>query len=110
MNKLDLYKEKLRSTGLRPTKQRVSICKVLFDPKATFHFTIEKLKKLIEQKLREKISLATIYNTVNAFKAEGYLKEIPIEGNKSFYDTNVSHHHHFFDQENGKLTDINKKI
>ena len=53
---------KLRSSGLRPTKQRLALCKILFDRKGTFHFTIEQLKKVSEKKGKEKISLATLYN------------------------------------------------
>ena len=59
---------KLRSSGLRPTKQRIKICEVLFDRSETFHFTINDLVKKIEEELDDKISLATVYNTVHAFK------------------------------------------
>ena len=100
------YKERLRSSGLRPTKQRLTICKVLFDKKETFHFTIDKLKKKIEKNTKNKISLATIYNTVHAFKNNGYLKEISLQGNKTFFDTNSENHHHFYDQDTGDLIDI----
>jgi Fur family iron response transcriptional regulator len=78
MNNLNIYKEKLRESGLRPTRQRLKICEALFSPKKTFHFTINDLSKIIEEKLDEKISLATVYNTVHAFKKNGYLKEIVI--------------------------------
>ena len=98
--------DRLRSSGLRPTKQRLTICKVLFDRKDTFHFTIDKLKKKIEKNNKSKISLATVYNTVQAFKNNGYLKEISLQGNKTFFDTNAKIHHHFYDQETGDLTDI----
>ena len=100
------YVDRLRSSGLRPTKQRLMICKVLFDKKDTFHFTIDKLKKKIEKSIKNKISLATIYNTVHAFKNNGYLKEISLQGNKTFFDTNATSHHHFYDQDTGDLTDI----
>ena len=60
--------EKLRELGLRPTKQRIKICEVLFDREKTFHFTINELAKMLSEKLNEKISLATVYNTVHAFK------------------------------------------
>ena len=60
------FTDKLRSLGLRPTRQRLKICEVLFSPEKTFHFTIKDLTKIIEQKLSEKISLATVYNTVHA--------------------------------------------
>ena len=97
---------RLRASGLRPTKQRVEICKVLFDRKETFHFTIDKLKKIIEKNTNGKISLATLYNTIHAFKNNGYLKEILLHGNKTFFDTNSKNHHHFFDQQTGDLFDI----
>ena len=100
------YVDRLRSSGLRPTKQRLTICKILFDRKYTFHFTIDKLKKKIEKNTKSKISLATVYNTVHAFKNNGYLKEISLQGNKTFFDTNSKSHHHFYDQDTGNLVDI----
>ena len=101
--------EKLRSSGLRPTKQRIKICEVLFDRNETFHFTINDLAKTIEEKLNEKISLATVYNTVHAFKKKGYLKEISINSDKSYFDTNTSVHHHFFDEDTNKLIDCDQE-
>ena len=106
INDFTLYIKRLRSLGLRPTKQRITICKVLFDKKETFHFTIDNLKKKIEKNTRSKISLATIYNTVHAFKNNGYLKEISLQGNKTFFDTNSESHHHFYDHDTGDLIDI----
>jgi len=100
------YINRLRSSGLRPTKQRLTICKVLFDRKGTFHFTIDNLKKKIEKNTKTKISLATVYNTVHAFKNNGYLKEISLQGNKTFFDTNSISHHHFYDVDTGSLMDI----
>ena len=78
MSNNSTFIEKLRSSGLRPTKQRLALCKILFDRKETFHFTIEKLKKIIERESKKKISLATLYNTVDAFKKKGYLKSLKI--------------------------------
>ncbi len=101
--------EKLRSSGLRPTKQRIKICEALFDRNETFHFTINDLAKTIEEKLNEKISLATVYNTVHAFKKKGYLKEISINSDKSYFDTNTSVHHHFFDEDTNELIDCNQE-
>jgi len=98
--------DRLRQSGLRPTKQRLTICKVLFDRKETFHFTIDKLKKKIEKNTKSKVSLATVYNTVHAFKNNGFLKEISLLGNNTFFDTNSSNHHHFYDQDTGDLMDI----
>ena len=109
MEQLEFHTRRLRVSGLRPTKQRIAICKVLFDRKETFHFTIEKLKKIIEKGSKKKISLATLYNTVNAFKEKGYLKEISLKGNKTFFDTNIKHHHHFYDEDMSQLVDIEDK-
>ena len=109
---MDQYKfhiERLRASGLRPTRQRIALCRILFDRKETFHFTIEKLKKIIEKSSKKKISLATIYNTVHTFKEKGYLKEIPLKGNKIFFDTNTKHHHHFYDETMSQLVDIENK-
>ena len=106
MEQLEFHRERLRSSGLRATKQRLAICKMLFGRKKTFHFTIEKLKKILEKDCREKISLATLYNTVHAFEKKGYLKEISLKGNKTFFDTNMKNHHHFFDEDLSKLIDI----
>ena len=97
---------KLRSSGLRPTKQRILIAKKLFDRDKTFHFTIETLNKKINKKGSEKISLATIYNTIEAFTNAGYLKEILTSKSKSYYDTNIKSHHHFYDEGTKELTDI----
>ena len=105
MNNLNIYKEKLRKSGLRPTKQRLKICEVLFSPEKTFHFTINDLTKIIEEKLSKKISLATVYNTVHAFKKKGYLKEISINSDKSYFDTNIAEHHHYFDEDTNELID-----
>ena len=106
INDFSPYVDRLRSSGLRPTKQRLTIRKILFDSKDTFHFTIDKLKKKIEKSTKSKISLATVYNTVHAFKNNGYLKEISLQGNKTFFDTNSTSHHHFYDQDTGDLMDI----
>lgn len=102
--------EKLRTCGLRPTKQRIKIAQFLFNRKKTFHFTVEKLEAMINLKSKnEKISLATFYNTIHAFKKSGHLKEILTNNNKSYFDTNIESHHHFFDPKNNSLTDINSE-
>ena len=100
------YIEKLRNSGLRPTKQRLQICEVLFDVDETFHFTIYDLARKIKKKHNNKISLATVYNTVHAFEKKGYLKQIPINSNQTYFDTNVSDHHHFYDLSEEKLIDL----
>ena len=105
MKKIDIFK-KLRSSGLRPTKQRVEIAKFLFEREKTFHFTVENLSKLLEKKNTSRFALATIYNTVHAFKNAGHLNEVEIRGKKTYFDTNVSNHHHFYDSETAELIDI----
>ena len=107
MNLNTNFFKKLRNSGLRPTKQRLKICEVLFNTEKTFHFTINDLSKTISEKLSEKISLATVYNTVHAFKKKGYLKEISINSDKSYFDTNTSIHHHFYDEDTNELIDCN---
>ena len=100
------YVEKLRNSGLRPTKQRLQICEVLFERERTFHFTINDLSKKIKKKTKKNISLATVYNTVRAFEKKGYLKQIPINSNQTYFDTNVSDHHHFYDLREERLIDL----
>ena len=105
MNQKNVCRKRLRESGLRPTKQRLYICNVLFNRKNTFHFTIENLKKII----KKKISQATLYNTVHALKEKGYLKEIILKGNQTFFDTNTQNHHHFYDEDMSQLIDIDDK-
>ena len=109
MHQHKFSKERLRASGLRPTNQRLEICDILFNRKDTFHFTIEKLKKMLEKKNKKKISVATLYNTVHAFKEKGYLREISLKGNRTFFDTNIKHHHHFYDENMSQLVDIEDK-
>jgi len=105
MKKNTEFIDKLRSSGLRPTKQRLKICEVLFNRDKTFHFTINDLANSISNQLKEKISLATVYNTIHAFKNKGYLKEISINSDKSYFDTNITEHHHFYDEDTNQLID-----
>ena len=109
MSNNHVFIEKLRSSGLRPTKQRVKICKFLFDRKDTFHFTINDLNKGMKETSDEKISLATIYNTINSLKTKGYLKEISINSDNTYFDTNITSHHHFFDEDKKELIDLHEK-
>jgi Fur family transcriptional regulator, iron response regulator len=99
---------KLREIGLRPTKQRVKICELLFLRDKTFHFTINDLVKKISDGMNEKISLATVYNTVHAFQKKGHLKEIAINSDKTYYDTNTLAHHHFYDEDTHELIDCDE--
>jgi len=106
MENNSIFIEKLRSSGLRPTKQRIKICKLLFDRKKTFHFTVNDISKTLKKETSDKISLATIYNTIHSFKKKGYLKEISINREKSYFDTNTSNHHHFLDVNTNELIDL----
>ena len=108
MNQNTEIVNKLRSSELRPTRQRIRIAEFLFNREKTFHFTIENLNKNLNKKDNsENISLATIYNTVDAFKKAGHLKEILTNNNTSYFDTNICSHHHFYDEQTNELTDIN---
>ena len=108
MNQNSEIVNKLRSSKLRPTKQRIRIAEFLFKREKTFHFSVENLNKNLNKKdSSENISLATIYNTVDAFKKAGHLKEILTNNNTSYFDTNISSHHHFYDDQTNELTDIN---
>ena len=106
MNNNNTFITKLRDSGLRPTKQRIKICQLLFKSEKTFHFTINDLAVLIKKNLNQKVSLATIYNTVHAFKKKGYLKEISINSEKTYFDTNTSNHHHFIDVSTNEIVDL----
>ncbi len=102
------FADKLRASGLRPTKQRLRICKTLFDRDKTFHFLVKDLVETLNEKSEDqKISVATVYNTVHAFKKSGYLKQLNIDSNHNYFDTNISHHHHFFDESTKELIDLN---
>ncbi len=97
-------KFKLRSSGMRPTRQRVSLGWLLF-AKGDRHITAELL---YDEAVRAKVpvSLATVYNTLHQFTEAGLLREVPVDGSKTFFDTNVSDHHHFFIESDNGLIDI----
>ena len=110
-HKTKLYTAKLRSSNLRPTKQRLKISQYLFDREKTFHFTVDDLGKVFNSKnSSNKISLATLYNTVHAFKKAGHLREVFINRDRSYFDTNVSSHHHFFDEQKNEIIDIDSSL
>ena len=106
MTNSEEYIKKLRKSGLRPTNQRIKICEVLFNKDKTFHFTINDLVKMIKDSSNQKVSLATVYNTIHAFQKKGYLKEISINSNQTYFDTNTTEHHHFFDEQQKELIDL----
>tara|TARA_B100000700_G_scaffold300480_1_gene368687 strand:- start:408 stop:824 length:417 start_codon:yes stop_codon:yes gene_type:complete len=109
MENNSIFIEKLRSSGLRPTKQRIKICKILFDRKKTFHFTINDIFKILKSKNDKNISLATLYNTVHSFKKKGYVKEISVNKDMIYFDTNTTNHHHFLDVNSNELIDLKKE-
>jgi Fur family iron response transcriptional regulator len=96
--------ELLRGAGLRPTRQRVALAQLLF-AEGDRHVTAERLH---EEALASKVpvSLATVYNTLHQFTEAGLLREVAIEGAKTYFDTNTSNHYHFFCERSGKLLDI----
>jgi Fur family iron response transcriptional regulator len=95
---------KLRSAGLRPTRQRLVLAQLLFGGPDR-HVTAEELHRETLA-LDARISLATIYNTLNQFTAAKLLREVAIEGAKTYFDTNTADHFHFFLESEGKLMDI----
>lgn len=98
------YLEKIRSAGLRPTRQRLALAKLLFGGEDR-HITAEVLHAEAQsEKIR--VSLATVYNTLHQFTDAGLLREIVVDASRSYFDTNTSDHHHFFFEKNGELTDI----
>ena len=96
--------ERLRAAGLRPTRQRVALARLLFDG-CDRHVTAEVLhEEAIARKVP--VSLATVYNTLHQFTQVGLLREVAVEGAKTYFDTNTSNHYHFFCENSGRLMDI----
>src|SRR3954468_2353104 len=96
--------QKLRAAGLRPTRQRMSLAKLLFEP-GDRHVTAEQLHQEADAG-RIRVSLATVYNTLHQFTTAGLLREVVVQPGRSYFDTNTSVHHHFFIESNGHLEDI----
>lgn len=94
----------LQNAGLRPTRQRLAIARLLFGD-ADRHVTAESLHRDVRAS-GAKISLATIYNSLHQFAAAGLLREVVAEPGRSYFDTNTSDHHHFFYPDTGRLVDI----
>lgn len=96
--------DRLRSAGLRPTRQRLALAKLLFD-NGDRHISAEQLHtEALSNNIR--VSLATVYNTLHQFTEVGLLREIVVDAGRSYFDTNTSDHHHFFFEGSGKLEDI----
>lgn len=96
--------DRLRSVGLRPTRQRMALAKLLFDGDNR-HVTAEMLHgEAIKSRVR--VSLATVYNTLHQFTDAGLLREVVVDIGRSYFDTNITDHHHFFHEETKQLEDI----
>jgi Fur family transcriptional regulator, iron response regulator len=96
--------QRLRGAGLRPTRQRLALARLLF-AKGDRHITADELHAEAEA-AGVGVSLATVYNTLNQFTAAGLLREVAVEAGRAYFDTNTSDHHHFFFEDGGKLVDI----
>lgn len=95
---------RLQGVGLRPTRQRMGLARLLFD-RGDRHVTAEQLHgEAMGDNL--KVSLATVYNTLNQFTEAGLLREVVVEAGRSYFDTNTTPHHHFFHERDGMLEDI----
>ena len=100
--------QRLRKAGLRPTRQRVALGEVMFS-KGHRHVSAEALHgEAVEADVH--VSLATVYNTLHQFTAAGLLREVAVDGARSYFDTNTSHHHHFFLEGENRLIDIDGDI
>jgi Fur family iron response transcriptional regulator len=96
--------ERLKAVGLRPTRQRLALAKLLFGP-GNRHVSAEQLHgEAVKAQVR--VSLATVYNTLHQFTAVGLLREVVVEPGRSYFDTNVEDHHHFYFQDTGRIEDI----
>ena len=104
MHPRSYFIERIRSAGLCPTRQRIALAKLLFQGENR-HVTAEMLyKEAMSEKMT--VSLATVYNTLHQFTEAGMLREITVDANRSYFDTNTRSHHHFYFEKNGNLGDI----
>lgn len=104
MNNRDDIVNKLKSSGVTPTNQRVEIAQILFARPQ--HLSAEQILKMVNDESSSTASKATIYNTLGLFAKKGLVKEVIVDPSKVFYDSNVSKHFHFFNTDTGMLTDI----
>jgi Fur family transcriptional regulator, iron response regulator len=104
VQRAQLNTERLRKAGLRPTRQRVALAHLLFG-KGNRHVTAERLhEEAVSSGVP--VSLATVYNTMHQFTAAGLLREVTVDGTRTYFDTNTDDHHHFYCQDDGTLIDI----
>jgi len=100
----DAALDRLRGAGLRPTRQRLALARLLFGPDDR-HVTAEQLHA--EAALSGvRVSLATVYNALNQFTSAGLLREVAIEGDRTYFDTNTSNHFHYYVENEDRLFDI----
>ena len=96
--------ERLKHAGLRPTRQRLGLARLLFSS-GDRHVTAEQLHdEALKNEIR--VSLATIYNTLHQFTGAGLLREVAVDGSKTYFDTNTTDHHHFFVEDDERVFDI----
>ena len=96
--------ELLQNAGLRPTRQRIALARLLFD-QGNRHVTAEDLHH-DAKKANIKVSLATVYNTLHQFTSAGLLREMFVEPGRTYFDTNLTGHHHFFFEDTGNIEDV----
>lgn len=96
--------DRLKAVGLRPTRQRLALAKLLFECEDR-HVTAEQLHSEAHS-ANIKVSLATVYNTLHQFTEAELLREVVVEPGRSYFDTNIDDHHHFFHEDESELTDI----
>ena len=94
----------LRESGLRPTRQRVALAQILFS-KGNRHISAEGLHEEA-MTYRVPVSLATVYNTLHQFTEAGLLREVAVDGSKTYFDTNTTDHHHFFVEDDNVVFDV----
>lgn len=104
MSSHDDIVNKLKSSGVSPTSQRVDIAQILFARPQ--HLSAEQISKMVNAESSSTVSKATIYNTLGLFAKKGLVKEVIVDPSKVFYDSNTSNHFHFFNTDTGALTDI----
>jgi Fur family iron response transcriptional regulator len=97
-------RQTLRTAGLRPTRQRLALASLLF-AKGNRHVSAERLHEEAIS-ARVPVSLATVYNTLHQFTGAGLLREVVVDGSKTYFDTNTSDHHHFFIEDDNEVMDI----
>ena len=96
---------KLRDAELRPTRQRIALAELMFMNGEDRHVSAEMLHNEAEQ-AQISVSLATVYNTLHQFTQAGLLREIAVDADRSYFDTNTSDHHHFYFEGDGRIEDI----